>query len=75
MCLLRIWGGHHLSEKHAVKFVGVDEYMSPKQGRVSQSDCLTDSKESKSVSSEPTGEYTTRGLDWAKGSGSLVRGT
>jgi hypothetical protein len=39
-------------EKHSVKFVGVDEYMSPKQGRVSESTWSTGSKESNRDSGE-----------------------
>jgi hypothetical protein len=33
-------------EKHALKYAGVDEYMSPNQGRVSQGDWSSDSNES-----------------------------
>jgi hypothetical protein len=43
-------------EKHAAKFVGDDEYMSPKQGRVSESDCSTDSDESDKESKRSTKE-------------------
>jgi hypothetical protein len=39
-------------EKHAAKFVGVDKYMSPKQGRASESGCSINSKEFKIDSNE-----------------------
>ena len=43
-----------LFEKHGSNFFGVDEYMSPNHGRVSESDRSNDSKESAKDSDDST---------------------